>query len=237
MPLQCLRRRIVRPPKSSFCGLPTCGGRANHLFAGFEPANLLHWFNLRPRHCLFYFRNPTFSILGLGPATFQATRPHPKSTHTRNQQGVTRWIHIAHKGLIRDCCQSQQSFSIPTLILNAITPSISHILQSQPSGCFHLSTACRWPAKPRHTAHWRTTIAAQICPQHTQTNMFRTSTSLRALCTVEWNVCVVVSQLRDSTPYFFLICLSVLLKCFLFDILFSNVPNDSFFGMMSTGCQ
>ena len=137
----------------------------------------------------------TFAILLFPSLDLQLFRPRPKSTQTINQnsQGVTRWIHIAHKGLIRDCCQSQQSFSIPTLILNAITPSISHILQSQPSGCLHVSTACRWPAKPRHTAHRRTTIASQICPQHTQTNMFRTSTSLRALCTVEWNVCVVSS--------------------------------------------
>ena len=132
-----------------------------------SPTNLLHWFNLRPRHCLFYFRILLFPSLDL-----QLFRPHPKSTQTINQQGVTRWIQIAHKGLIRDCCQSQQSFSIPTLILNAITPSISHILQSQPSGCLHISTACRWPAKPRHTAHRRTTIAAQICPQHTHTNKY-----------------------------------------------------------------
>ena len=38
----------------------------------------------------------------------------------------------------------------------------------QPSGCLQVSTACRWPAKPRHTAHRRTTMAARLCPQHPQ---------------------------------------------------------------------
>ena len=55
-----------------------------------------------------------------------------------------------------------QPFSLPTIVL-----SLHHHFQSpnqfpsqhrqvalspQPSGCLQVSTACRWPAKPRHTA-------------------------------------------------------------------------------------
>ena len=167
----------------------------HHSFS--SPTNLLHWFNLGPlQNCLFYFRNPTFSILG--PATCH----HPKWKLTINQHGVTRWNQIDHKGSTPDSCQSQQSFSIPTLVLNPITPSISHkrlnpttvltpnhrslsppsfsIPQSVP---IPTSSGCTLPPAKRLLAgqhclpmarqaeahcglHRRTTMAARLYPQH-----------------------------------------------------------------------
>ena len=117
-------RHCLRPGRASLgAAFPPCPAwpslSRHHSFS--SPTNLLHWFNLGPlQNCLFYFRNPTLSILG--PATCH----HPKWKLTINQHGVTRWNQIDHKGSTPDSCQSQQSFSIPTLVLNPITPSISH---------------------------------------------------------------------------------------------------------------
>ena len=115
----------------------------------------------------------TFAILLFPSLDLQLVGPNPKWTQTINQQGVTRWIHIDHKGLIPDCCQSPHSSSIPSLLPY---PTSFSILQSFSLPTIVLSPHHRsqspnqFPSQYRQVAlivsifgHCATTLKLRLC--------------------------------------------------------------------------